>query len=196
MHVGIGGGEIGLGGAYIWTLEQELGGQSRRYGRNSQSEQAAAAHRQIGRRAGNQHSQRGDILPQREVERRDIGAYGRDQALLLGDIELGRGAGREPLLDQRENSVGGGEIAVRDAQAVLGFEDQEIGGGNAHNRGEDNDLLVEALGDCALLGRERGRGVLTPEIDLVAGVEDRAVKLALGWPSGTGPSRSRRLRGA
>ena len=33
-------------------------------------------------------------------------AHRRDQALLLRDVELGRGAGIEPLLDQREHVVG------------------------------------------------------------------------------------------
>src|SRR5262249_28017623 len=37
--------------------------------------------------------------------------------------------------------------------------------------GENNDLLVEPAGNGGLLRRARGRAVLSPEVDFVAGIE-------------------------
>ena len=61
------------------------------------------------------------------VEQRDGRAHLVDQALLLRDVELGGGAGLEPLLDQREHAVGGLEVLPRDPQPVLRREHLEIG---------------------------------------------------------------------
>ena len=99
----------------------------------------------------------------------------RHQALLLGDVERGSGARVGPLPDQGENAARGGEIFARDPQPVLRLEDLEIGGGDADDRGENHDLLVEALHDGAFLRGARCGAVLAPEIDFVAGVEHRRV---------------------
>ena len=56
-------------------------------------------------RAADQHGERGDVLAQRLVERRDRRALARHQRFLLGDFERGGGAGLEALLDQREHAV-------------------------------------------------------------------------------------------
>ena len=88
-------GELRFGGADVGPLEQQLRRQARRHARDAEPVEAAAAHLEIGGRAADQHGERGDVLAQRLVERRDRGALGRDQAFLLGDFERRGGAGVE-----------------------------------------------------------------------------------------------------
>ncbi len=190
FHAGVGGSEVGLGCANVGSLEQELGRQTGRYHWNSEPEQAAALHDQVFRRAANEQRERGDVLAQRLVERGNGGAHRRHQRLLLGDIERGCRAGAGALLDQGENATGRGQVLVRGPQPVLRLEHQEIGGGDAHDGGKDDHLLVEAGGDRAFLEGARGRGVLAPEIELIAGVEHGGVKLALGRAAGAGAART------
>jgi hypothetical protein len=78
------------------------------------------------------------------------------------------------------NAVGRIEIVARDAQPVLRREHLEIRRADAHDGGEDHHLLVEAAGDRILFGCARGRAVLAPEVDLVAGVERGRKEVALG----------------
>ena len=160
-----------LGGADVGTLQQQLRRQPRRHPRDVERIDAAAPDLHLHRRLADQHGENGDVLPQRLVEQRDGRAHLGDQALLLRDVELGGGAGLEPLLDQGEHAVGGVEVLLRDAQPVLRGEHVEIGGAHARDGREDDHLLVEAADDGGLLRRARGGAVLAPEIDLVAGVE-------------------------
>jgi hypothetical protein len=130
--------------------------------------------------------QDGDVLTQRQVEERNGRAHRGDQALLLRDVELGRGAGIEPLLDQRQHVGGGLEVLAGNPQLVLGREHLKIGSADRGNRRENHDVLVEAAGDGGLLGGARGGAVLAPEIDLVAGIER--------GPQGVALDPARRLR--
>src|SRR6516165_10678620 len=76
----------------------------------------------------------------------DVRAHLGNQALLLRDIELRRGAGVEPLLDQRENPVGYIEIVPRNPQPVLRRKHLEIGIADGYDGRENDDFLVEAAG--------------------------------------------------
>ena len=98
----------------------------------------------------------------------------------MRDVELGGGAGIEPLLDQREHAVGGLVVLPRDPQLVLRLEHQEIGVADRGDGRDHDHLLGEAGGDGGLLRGARGRAVLAPEIDLVAGVERGLEDVALG----------------
>ena len=171
---------IRLGGADVGALEQQLRRQSRGHPRNAQPIEAAALDHDLDRRPADQHREHRDVLAQRLVEQRDRRAHLVDQALLLRDVELRRGAGLEPLLDQGENPVGGGKVLARDPQVVLRCEHLEIGGADGHDGGEDDHFLGEAAGDGVLLRRARGGAVLAPEIDLIAGVERGVEDVALG----------------
>ena len=116
------------------------------------------------------------------VEERNVRTDLGSKAFLLCDIELGRGTGLEPLLDQVENPVGGVEILARDPQPVLRREHLEIGVANCGDGGQNDDFLVEAAGDRGLL-RGSGRStILAPEINFVAGVERGMEKVPLGRP--------------
>jgi len=98
----------------------------------------------------------------------------------LRDVELGGGAGVEPLLDQREHPVGGLEVLPRDPQPVLRREHQEIGIADCGDGRKHDHFLVEPAGDGGLLRGARGGAVLAPEIDLVAGVERGLEHVTLG----------------
>jgi len=100
-------------------LEQQFRRQSRRHARDRQLINIAALDDDFDRRLADQHRENGDVLAQRLVEDGDVRAHLGDQALLLRHIELGGGAGVEPLLDQSENPVGCVEVVARDPQPVL-----------------------------------------------------------------------------
>ena len=136
---------------------------------------AAAANAHGFRRAADQHRERGDVLPQDLLQRRDRGALGVDEAFLLRGVERGGGADVETLLDQVVDARGGGQVVARDAKAILRLEHQEIGVGHADDGGERHDLAIEPAGDGKLFGRAQRRAVLAPEVDLVAGAERGAV---------------------
>ena len=83
-----------------------------------------------------QHRERVAVLRQGLLERRDRGAQGVDQALLLRDVERGGGAGIEPLLDQVEHAGGAVQVLARDAQPVLRGQHLEIGIGGGDHGGQ------------------------------------------------------------
>ena len=140
----VGGGELRLGLPDVRPLIEQFRRQARRHPGNDDRGQRAALDVEIRRRARHQQRKRGDILPQRDFERRDRGALGRDQRLLLRQIELrGRAAG-ELLLDQRQDAFGGGEIAPRDAQLILRGQNLEVGVGDGHDGRERHDLAIVA----------------------------------------------------
>ena len=94
MHIGVGGGEIGLRFADIGPLRQQFGRQARRHARVSDAAQAAAADARRARaNAPISTASASPVLPQCLFERRDRGALGVDQAFLLRGVERGRGAG-------------------------------------------------------------------------------------------------------
>ncbi len=105
------------------------------------------------------------------------------QRFLLRHFERGGGAGFLPLPDQGEHAARGLDVLVRDPQPVLRCQHQEIGGRDADDGADRDHVAVEARGDGVLLRGARGRAVLAPEIDLVAGGEGDAIGGAIG-PAG------------
>src|SRR5262249_7746630 len=96
------------------------------------------------------------------------------------DIELRRGAGVEPLLDQSENPVGYIEVVPRNPQPVLRRKHLEIGVAYGYDGRQNDDFLVEAAGDGAFLRRARVSAVLSPKIDLIPRIERGMEEVPLG----------------
>src|SRR5262249_54896948 len=112
-------------------------------------------------------------------ERRDRGAHDRGEARLLGNVERGRGALIEAVLDQPENSLRAREVLTGDAQPILALEHQKIGVGDAHYRPERNPPAVEAACERQITGGANLRARLAPETELIAGVERRREQRSL-----------------
>ena len=81
------------------------------------------------------------------AQRRHRRALVGEHAFLLRDVELGAGAGVQPLLDGVEDARGAGDIALGGAQPVLRSQHLEIGIGDADHRGQRHHVAVEPAGD-------------------------------------------------
>src|SRR5215472_1764664 len=160
--------QVGLGLADVGALVEQVGRQPGRDARDLDAVGAAASQDEVLGRTADQHGERHLVLAQDDLERRDRGALLADQAFLLRNLEIGRGAGLLTLPDQVEDATGGAEILARDAQPVLRVEHVEIGVGDGDQRGERDHLLGVAGGDRGLDLGEQRRAVLAPEIERVA----------------------------
>ena len=147
------------------------------------------------RRPRHQGRQRVDVLVERLAQRRHQRALVGEHALLLRDIEIGAGAGRQALLDGIEDALGAGDVALRGAKPVLRGQHLEIGVGDRRQRGQRDDVAIEAVGDRGLFGRLRGVAVLAPEVELVAGAERGRIvddlAAAIGQAAGAGARGAR-----
>ena len=94
-------------------------------------------------------------------------------ALLLGDVEIGAGAGLAALADGIENALRAGDITLGGAQAVLRGQHLEIGIGDGCECRQRDGVAVEPVGVGGLLRRLQRVAVLAPEIELIAGAERR-----------------------
>ncbi len=164
----VGGRKRRFGLADIRPLIEQFRRQSGRHPRHGDLGRSPAVHLEIRRRARHQHGERGHILAQRHLDRRDRRALGRNQCFLLRQIELRCGAAVELLLDQGENALGGRQVAARHAQLILRRQDLEIGVGDGHDRRQGHDIAVVAGSGGALLGGIQRCAVLAPEIQHVA----------------------------
>jgi hypothetical protein len=191
VDVGIGGGEIGFRLADIGALRQQFGRQARRHVQDRDGVEAAATHMDALGRACDQYGERGAVLLQRLLQRRDGGALSVEHALLQGHVELGGSAGSEPLLDQLEHVGRVLHVLACDTQAILRREHLKICIGCAHHGGERNHFAVEAAGDRRFFRGAQRRAVLAPEVNLVAGVERAGQQISLGAAERTGGAAGR-----
>ena len=164
----------------VRPLEQDRRRQAGRDPRRRDGGERAALHREALRRASDQHGERHDALQPQLLEDRNGGAHLLDEALLLRDVEVGGGAGGELLLDEVEDARRVGEVAARDAQAVLRLQDREVGVGDRSERGQRHHLLVEPARLRGFDRRLQGRLVLAPEIDDVARAQRGRVEPRIG----------------
>ena len=81
-------------------------------------------------------------------------------------------------------------LLLRGAKPVLRGQHLEIGVGDRRQRGQRDDVAIEAVGDRGLFRRLRGVAVLAPEIELVAGAERGRIvdhlAAAIGQAAGAG----------
>ncbi len=84
----LGGGEVRFRQPDVGPLQQQLGRHAGRHARNAQRVEAAALDPDLDRRPSDQHREDRDVLAQRLVEQRNVGAHRRHQTLLLRDVEL------------------------------------------------------------------------------------------------------------
>ena len=158
--------------ADVGPLRQQFGRQARRHARRWRSAFSAAAADAHGfRRPRHQRRQRVDVLLQRLPQRRHRARWLASTLSCCATSRSVAGAGTQPLLDRVEDARGAGDVALRDAQAVLRGQHLEIGVGDAGQRGQRHHVAIEAAGDRGLFRGQRGVAVLAPEIDFVAGAE-------------------------
>ncbi len=86
-------------------------------------------------------------------------------------VEIGTGAGLEPLPDRLEDARGAGDIAFGGANPVLRGEHLEISVGDTGQRRQRNHIAIETVGGRGLFGGLQRVAVLAPEIELIAGAE-------------------------
>jgi hypothetical protein len=139
------------------------------------------------------------VLLENLLQQRHRRALGGGETLLLGEVEAGRGADVDALLDEAEDAGRAVHVVTGDAQAVLRRQHLEVGIGHRRDGGERHHLAVEAARHRDLLGGEQRLAVLAPEIDLVARVErdvvERAPPVAAAG-AGAGRERGLGARGA
>ena len=157
--------------ADIGTLRDQFRRQAGRDARHRDRAQAAAADGNALRRPCGEQRERIGVLPQREFERRHGGFLRREQALLLRGVELGCGAGIEPLADEVEHALRAGDVAPRHRKAILRRQHLEIGVRRRRHGGERDHVAVEPGCHRAFLGGAERRAVLAPEVDLVAAAQ-------------------------
>ncbi len=124
------------------------------------------------RRPRHQRRQRIDVQRQGLAQRRHGGALIGKHGFLLRDIEVGSGAGLQPLLDGVEDARSAGDVLLGGTQPVLRRQHLEIGIGNADQRRQRHHVAVEPGGDCGFLRSLCGIAVLAPEIEFVAALNE------------------------
>jgi hypothetical protein len=90
--------------AYVRPLVEQLRRQSWCHARQDDLRHATPTCIKLLRCSADQHCKRSDILQPHLFKWRDCRAHCLDQALLLGEVEVGRGANLELLLDQVEDA--------------------------------------------------------------------------------------------
>ncbi len=131
----------------------------------------ATGHLHAFRRPRYQRRQRIDVQRQGLPQRRNGGPLIGDNGFLLGHIEIGPGAGFEPLLDRLEDACRAGDVLLGGANPVLRGEHLKIGIGDAGEGGKRNHIAIETIRDRRFLCRLCGIAVLAPEIEFIAGAE-------------------------
>ena len=167
-HIGGRGRKLRLGAADVGTLCQQLGRKPGRHARQRDLPQASATDVHALRRPRHQHGKRIHVLRKRLPQERQGRLLVGQRALLLRQIEIGRGADVQSLLEGIVDALGAGDVVVGDANAILRGKHLEIGIGDADQRRQRDHVAVEAAGDCGLVRGERRVAVLAPEVDLVA----------------------------
>src|SRR4029077_8041935 len=104
---------------------------------------------------------------------RDGGVQRGDRRLLLRDIERGGGARGALELQSLEDLRGIGEVGFSHAEPVAQLECLKITGGDARHDGELHRGAVVAAGAGDGAGGGESRAIPAPEVELVAGREER-----------------------
>ena len=117
--IGVGRLELGLGLAHVGPADQKLGRQPRRHGRYADGRGIATRDGKLFGRAPEQDRERILRLLELLLEGRDGHPLGRHHALLLGEVEGGGRANRDPRLDRPQHAKRYGEVLPGDLQARL-----------------------------------------------------------------------------
>ena len=117
------------------------------------------------RRASHQRRESVDVLRKRLPKRRNGRALIGQHAFLLRHVEIGSGAGTQPLFDRIQDTLSAGDVALGDANPVLCGKDLKIGIRDAGERRQRDHIAIKAARGRRLLRGQRGIAVFAPEID-------------------------------
>jgi len=93
------------------------------------------------------------------------------QAALLGQLELGAGAGLLAGFDQAQHRLGVAQVELGYTQLFFESQALQVSVGDAAEQGQLHGLAVQAAGVEAAQGAVAGTAQAAPEIDFVAGAE-------------------------
>ena len=116
----VGGGEERFGLADVRPLIEQFRRQPRRNARDGDLAGRSTVDGEIRRRARDQHCHGGNVLSQRDFERRDGSSLGCHHRFLLRQVELRCGPAIELILDDSKNPLGRRQILAGHAYLLLG----------------------------------------------------------------------------
>ncbi len=155
-NVRVGADELLFRAGDIRAPGEQLRGYARGHSRCGDAREARGGDSERLRRLPNQDGQRVHLLTLLLLQRRDGRRDGRDDSVLLGNIERGRDAGLLIGLQTLQGLLGAGEIRAGDAHPIAQRERGEVGISDAGHDGELHGLTVITAGGRG--GEQRRNG--------------------------------------